>query len=154
MDIKLENLLLHNGLVKICDFGLSGLNGTVRRGKPHGTSAYMPPEYIAVTKHTTEYVVRCAADKWAFGIVIFAVAFADLPWDKATSNNQDYVEFKAWCGNFDIVLVHFPRCFSSVPPTTTATITSECRVQNASNKSRNLPAVYQCSNKSSCRSRC
>ena len=114
-DIKLENLLLHNGSVKICDFGLSALNGTVRRGKPHGTSSYMPPEYIAITKHETEYVMRCAADKWAFGIVIFAVAFADLPWDKARSNDQDYAEFKAWCGNFDIIFGSFLTLFQLCP---------------------------------------
>ena len=54
------------------------------------------PEYIAITKLGTEYVVHRAADTWAFGIVVFAVAFADLPWDKAVDRDPDYVEFKAW----------------------------------------------------------
>ena len=34
------------------------------------------------------YVVHRAADEWAFGIVIFAVAFADLPWEMADSRND------------------------------------------------------------------
>jgi len=58
--------------------------------------AFRPPEYLGITKLETEYVMHCAADTWAFGIVIFAVAFGDLPWDRATCRNHDYTEFKAW----------------------------------------------------------
>jgi serine/threonine protein kinase len=39
-DLKLENLLLVKGHVKLCDFGLSGRAGSVRRGVPYGERSF------------------------------------------------------------------------------------------------------------------
>lgn len=93
-DIKLENMLLHNGALKLCDFGLSGVNGSVRVGKPHGTSAYMPCELACIPEGNTRYEVSFAADVWAFAIVLHTVIFADLPWEKAVIHDDEYDEFR------------------------------------------------------------
>lgn len=91
-DIKLENVLLQNNSVKLCDFGLAGYVGEVRHGRPHGTCAYMAPELICVREHES-YVVATGADVWSFAIVVFAMIFADLPWDEATRNDEVYTAF-------------------------------------------------------------
>jgi serine/threonine protein kinase len=40
-DVKLENVLVDNGVAKIGDFGLSGWQGTTRAGVPLGTLPYV-----------------------------------------------------------------------------------------------------------------
>ena len=35
-DLKLENILLLHGVVKLCDFGLAGAVGSIRKGVPYG----------------------------------------------------------------------------------------------------------------------
>lgn len=97
-DIKLENMLIHNGILKLCDFGLSGRHGSMRVGKPHGTCAYMPHELIGIESPNDRYCVQKAADVWAFAVVIYVVIFADLPWDKAIEEiDDDYAEFRDDC---------------------------------------------------------
>eukprot|EP00041_Stephanoeca_diplocostata_P028459 m.807723 g.807723 ORF g.807723 m.807723 type:complete len:577 (+) comp23380_c0_seq2:212-1942(+) len=91
-DIKLENMLIKNNTVKLCDFGLAGYVGEVRHGRPHGTCAYMAPELICVREHES-YVVATGADVWSYAIVLFAMIFADLPWDEATRNDEVYTAF-------------------------------------------------------------
>lgn len=92
-DLKLENMLLHQNVIKLCDFGLSGIDGSIRRGKPHGTSAYMPPELIKLRATDQTYTVLKSADVWSFAIVLHAVMFADLPWASALSSDRDYADF-------------------------------------------------------------
>lgn len=100
-DVKLENMLLHNNIIKICDFGLSGCHRSVRVGTPHGTCAYMPPELIRISSPNAQYTVLKSADVWAFAIVMYAVIFADLPWDKALlQTDPDYTEFVSSCDQY------------------------------------------------------
>mmetsp|Transcript_29252 Transcript_29252/g.76636 ORF Transcript_29252/g.76636 Transcript_29252/m.76636 type:complete len:168 (-) Transcript_29252:82-585(-) len=91
-DIKLENMLIAGPLIKLCDFGLSGLSGEVRSGRAQGTSAYMAPELLAVRSHQ-KYVLLPAYDLWSFGIVVYAVIFASLPWDSATKDDALYQQY-------------------------------------------------------------
>ncbi|OHS97489.1 Serine/threonine-protein kinase 4 [Tritrichomonas foetus] len=64
-DIKAGNLLLtSNGLVKLCDFGVSAQldNSIAKTGTRIGSPYWMAPEVILSTGHNTK------ADIWSFGI--------------------------------------------------------------------------------------
>lgn len=88
-DIKPENLLIHQGAVKICDLGLAGKAGTARHGSATGTGAYMAPELLN-RKTVNPYSIEKSQDVWSFGIVLYAVLFADLPWEKAKPKDADF----------------------------------------------------------------
>eukprot|EP00035_Acanthoeca_spectabilis_P022218 m.442608 g.442608 ORF g.442608 m.442608 type:complete len:367 (-) comp18828_c0_seq1:190-1290(-) len=88
-DIKPENLLVHSGTVKVCDLGLAGKAGTARHGSATGTGAYMAPELLN-RKTTNPYHIEKSQDVWSFGIVLYAVLFADLPWEKAKPKDADF----------------------------------------------------------------
>eukprot|EP00041_Stephanoeca_diplocostata_P015939 m.309035 g.309035 ORF g.309035 m.309035 type:complete len:318 (+) comp20198_c0_seq7:1344-2297(+) len=60
MDVKMENMLLVNNTVKLCDFGLAGRDGQVRRGVADGTTAYMAPELVTAVLPSDVYTIRCA----------------------------------------------------------------------------------------------
>jgi len=91
-DVKLENMLLHQGKIKLCDFGLAGQKDEMRFGRPYGTSAYMAPELVSIRSKTARYQVHPTQDVWGMGIVIYAVLFNDLPWEKALMTDPDYRE--------------------------------------------------------------
>lgn len=91
-DVKLENMLIHNNSIKLCDFGIAGQDNEGRCGCPYGTSAYMAPELIKVRSRSAAYSVTKAQDVWSFGVVMYAVLFNDLPWEKASENDADYAD--------------------------------------------------------------
>ena len=79
-DVKLENMLLHQNAVKLCDFGLAAMINEVRVGRPYGTSSYMtrigadPKQDCNL--HDVSFagcvgnghcVVRCAIQRFALG---------------------------------------------------------------------------------------
>ena len=92
-DLKPENVLVHKGHIKICDFGLAGYSLTERHGTATGTGAYMAPELIN-RRSTTPYQLQEAQDVWSFGIILYAILFSDLPWEKARLKDDD---FKLFC---------------------------------------------------------
>ena len=47
-DVKLENFLVHNGAIKLCDFGMVGRIGKVQVGSMLGTEQYMAPELSTI----------------------------------------------------------------------------------------------------------
>mmetsp|Transcript_35329 Transcript_35329/g.92392 ORF Transcript_35329/g.92392 Transcript_35329/m.92392 type:complete len:364 (+) Transcript_35329:119-1210(+) len=110
-DIKPENLLVHNGAVKICDLGLAGKSGTARHGSATGTGAYMAPELLN-RKTTNPYHIEKAQDVWSFGIVLYAVLFADLPWEKAKPKDAD---FRLFCTLGGVSPRLHPFHFTSAP---------------------------------------
>jgi len=92
-DIKPENLLLDdNDVLKISDFGMA----TVFRhqGKERmlerrcGTMPYIAPEILVRSQYNAE-----PADIWSCGVVLVAMLTGELPWDKPTS---DQVEYNNW----------------------------------------------------------
>jgi hypothetical protein len=106
-DIKLENFLLHNGTVKLCDFGMVGPIGKVRHGTPAGSTPYMAPELFRTTAlgqlkkqpnnlpsfHNNGYVLTPAMDAWSFGVVLYVVLFCGLPWEKASKGESRFDSF-------------------------------------------------------------
>jgi len=91
-DVKLENMVLDKSdTLKLCDFGLAGSVGEKRSGKPCGTTAYMAPELVSIRTQFAEYTIETAQDVWAMGIVMYAVLFNDLPWERAIKKDPDYV---------------------------------------------------------------
>eukprot|EP00037_Helgoeca_nana_P031314 m.398557 g.398557 ORF g.398557 m.398557 type:complete len:777 (-) comp28372_c0_seq10:45-2375(-) len=91
-DIKLENMLLSGRNLKLCDFGLAGRMGERRAGKPHGTMPYMAPELLFASA-SASHTLTGALDMWSFGIVLYAVIFAELPWNQANERDVDFVSF-------------------------------------------------------------
>ena len=105
-DLKPENVLVHQGKIKICDFGLAGYKGTERLGKSTGTGAYMSPELVN-RKSVDSYHLREAHDVWAFGIIMYAILFADLPWGKARLDDED---FALYCSKGGVSSKLYPFC--------------------------------------------
>jgi hypothetical protein len=67
LDIKPDNILIdHKGNVKVTDFGLSELSGTVGFSEPQGgTIGYMPPEQIE------QKDIDGRTDLWALAVLLY-----------------------------------------------------------------------------------
>jgi serine/threonine protein kinase len=68
--LKSHNLLVHRGVVKLCDFGLCRHPNAAA-----GTPAYMAPELFAAVPRGGP-----AADVYAFGAVLAEVFTGEVPW--------------------------------------------------------------------------
>ena len=99
-DLKPENVLIHRGDIKICDFGLAGIRDTERAGPSVGTGAYMAPELLNRRSATPLRLIE-AHDTWSVGIMLYAMCFADLPWEKAKVRDEDFALFAAKGGVSD-----------------------------------------------------
>ena len=91
-DIKPENILLDRGVIRLCDFGLTCLDGTVCSSHSPGTRPYIAPESIQ-----GPHVVSSAQDVWSLGIVLYAIIFADLPWEAAVGSDVRYAKYLHTC---------------------------------------------------------
>ena len=75
-DLKAENILLNEkGVVKICDFNLSG-TVTILKDQFQGTAVYMPPELI---KHNHKLFV---SDFWSLGVLLHLICYRKYPFKK------------------------------------------------------------------------
>ena len=95
-DLKPENVLLHDGAAKICDFGLAAAAGSRRRGPAQGTGAYMAPELFECGPEQV-HTLSQANDVWSFGVLLYACLFRDLPCESARASDPDCVAFTE-CG--------------------------------------------------------
>jgi len=78
-DIKLSNLLLNDGKIKICDFGFAKfVEKTGKKMKLQhshlGTPVFMSPQIL----EDEPYSVKC--DVWSAGVVLYQCLFGALPW--------------------------------------------------------------------------
>lgn len=75
-DLKLENILLHKGRVKVCDFGHSK---NKLKSAPHskvGTPNYMAPEVFSGEQYSGEL-----ADAWSCGVFLYVMLFKCYPFE-------------------------------------------------------------------------
>lgn len=79
-DLKPENvMLLHDGLLKLLDFGLAHSAGAApltELGLAVGTAAYMPPESFAGERGEE---IGPAGDLWAFGVLLYEALAGERP---------------------------------------------------------------------------
>lgn len=80
-DLKPENIFLHNGIVKIGDFGLAKqLNAGEQLNEFAGTPVYLAPEVLWNQPYDLQ------ADLWSMGIVLYTVIHGRHPFFQ--SNRQ------------------------------------------------------------------
>lgn len=72
-DLKPENLLLHDGCIKIADFGISIEAMQTVVGNAGGTPKYMAPERYTRSEMSTR------SDLWAIGIILYEMLAGRLP---------------------------------------------------------------------------
>lgn len=79
-DVKPSNILLDwNGVVKLCDFGISGfLIESRAKSKLAGCPPYMAPERVRSTENTP-YDIR--SDVWSLGITLVELATGHFPYE-------------------------------------------------------------------------
>lgn len=77
-DLKLENILLQSKeskVVKVVDFGISGLCTGTHNDADGGSLDYMPPEYFNGSKKG----VHPGVDVWALGCMLYGMVCGKLP---------------------------------------------------------------------------
>jgi hypothetical protein len=80
-DIKPHNILLHQGIAKVSDFGLAknfqkaGLSGMSITGNYAGTPVFMPPEQIVNFKY-----VKPVSDVWSFAATLYHLLTGKFPY--------------------------------------------------------------------------
>lgn len=92
-DIKIENILLKNGNIKICDFGSASTSsfesGNVDQKtknehfsnfEKNSTLIYRPPEMCDIYSN---YVINEKVDIWALGCILYSVLFKIHPFQEA-----------------------------------------------------------------------
>ncbi|KAK5663219.1 hypothetical protein OQA88_6637 [Cercophora sp. LCS_1] len=75
-DLKLENLLIHNGQIKVCDFGMATIlqTPTAMLRTSCGSIRYCAPEILKDHHYRGEL-----ADIWSMGIILYAMLTGNLP---------------------------------------------------------------------------
>jgi serine/threonine protein kinase len=81
-DLKPGNILIHKGIARISDFGMSksfqmaGLSGMSITGNTAGTPVFMPPEQITNFKY-----VKPVSDVFSMGATIYYLLTGAFPFD-------------------------------------------------------------------------
>ena len=80
-DIKLENLLLHNDILKISDFGVSKFGKDHANTKMIGTVLSMAPELMTMHSDEDELDQKYTAkvDLWSIGVIYYEILFGEPP---------------------------------------------------------------------------
>lgn len=90
-DIKLENIFMKDGSIKLADFG-AALEGTRRSEVAIGSLPYAAPEVydMLCRKPGAGPYDALAADVWSLGIVLFSLVFGHPPFSRPASNDRRY----------------------------------------------------------------
>ena len=83
-DIKPQNILIHNNVIKICDFGFAtDLKNNDLLNTFCGSPLYMAPEILKLGEYTDK------SDIWSLGIIIYEILFKEHPYP--CKNQQDLI---------------------------------------------------------------
>ncbi|CAK68897.1 unnamed protein product (macronuclear) [Paramecium tetraurelia] len=80
-DLKSANILIHDGVVKIADFGFSKFLEKTDEQLLYtyaGSPLYMAPQILQQKQYTNK------ADVWSMGIIFYEILFGKLPWHAIT----------------------------------------------------------------------
>ncbi|EAR91942.2 Serine/Threonine kinase domain protein (macronuclear) [Tetrahymena thermophila SB210] len=97
-DLKLENVLIQDGIIKIADFGLAKkLDNSPTSTKEHlarsfcGTKAYLAPEVLMGNYY--DYKV----DIWSLGVLLFVMLFFQFPFGSRQDNPSELLKAIKQC---------------------------------------------------------
>ena len=95
LDLKPENILIDDNLSpKITDFGCCETPIRKNTKEFYGTLFYTAPEILKST-----VVDFCKCDIWSLGVIFYALATCDLPWD---CTNDDTIRKCILAGHFSV----------------------------------------------------
>eukprot|EP00484_Ammonia_sp_Unknown_P029198 CAMPEP_0197027274 /NCGR_PEP_ID=MMETSP1384-20130603/7222_1 /TAXON_ID=29189 /ORGANISM="Ammonia sp." /LENGTH=565 /DNA_ID=CAMNT_0042456097 /DNA_START=19 /DNA_END=1716 /DNA_ORIENTATION=+ len=102
-DLKLDNLMFNNGVLKIIDFGLAGDCTDNPLNTPCGTIHFTAPEVLG------SYDYTIAADMWSLGVIIYLLICGFPPFFDNTGNEQKLFQIikKA---KFRFIPLYFDEC--------------------------------------------
>lgn len=83
-DIKSQNILLHDNIIKICDFGFSTMikENNQMFNTVCGTPLFMSPELLFLKPYTIK------SEIWALGILFYMILYKSHPFGKLSSINE------------------------------------------------------------------
>ena len=85
-DIKPQNILIHDHVIKICDFGLSkSMYLDSIKNSICGSPKYIAPELFLYNKYSRK------SDIWSLGIILYEILFKSYPYKNMTA--QEYTDF-------------------------------------------------------------
>ena len=147
-DIKPQNILLHNNIVKICDFGFST---TIKENNMMfnticGTPLYMSPEILFLKPYTV------MSEIWALGILFYTILYHVHPFGTlislddyrvkiSLSTKDNYIQFKPIDGNeyiVDIIKSMLRYRMTDRPNITTIIIRIDKKITNEIYNENNL----------------
>lgn len=122
-DIKLENLLLKDGVLKIADFDLAATQEERRESQneiwhstPCGTFSYSAPEVVAGDTY-----VPALVDVWSSGICLFAMLTCEFPFTAPDSSCAEFCNLLqgnyTWPTNLSPGAIHLIGRLLVVEPT-------------------------------------
>lgn len=89
-DLSLENVLIADGVAKICDFGLSTESDRVCKEKV-GKAYYMAPEVVAEHEYDP-----AAADMWSLGVMLFIMITGSPLTPSASVHENAFLALKSF----------------------------------------------------------
>lgn len=108
-DLKPENILLdHNGLAKLCDFGVSdwgheevgNFESPVKLSTAYvGSPPYSPPEVMILKELSLTELKKHAydpfkMDHWSLGMLLFCLVYSGVPFQLATVHDNNFRDYK------------------------------------------------------------
>lgn len=108
-DLKPENILLdHNGVTKLCDFGVSDwghekagdFDTPIKLSTAYvGSPPYSPPEVMLLKDLSSSELKKHAYDPfkmdyWSLGMLLFCLVYSGVPFQLATNNDANYRDYK------------------------------------------------------------
>lgn len=108
-DLKPENVLLdHNGMAKLCDFGVSdwgheeigNFDSAIKLSTAYvGSPPYSPPEVMVLKDCSLSELKKHAYDPfkmdyWSLGMLLFCLVYSGVPFQLATVHDLNFRDYK------------------------------------------------------------